>query len=464
MADWNAELFVKLYSKMSLALGVTPVPENADPEMKEILEGPVPRPSGIMFTGPDEATAPRQQDSLLAIYNPGQYLPASLDPEKNLNDRYSLSVLLDVIPQFSWAFKPAAATVSLTYRSVLDYKETPLTSLTPEQKKKVEDAEKVIAADFQGYRTYQDAYWVALDAYQAALATYLNDGPPVPPSLKRKVDAALTEWKALGHKSRVESAVAVLSAYEALEPEQFWYKLTQRYDSATQMKPDGSEFQPVGISPPYKVWFQDAGWTSFSFSQKDMDNQENSQAIGVAGSLDGTFGIFRVSGSGEYKQDAKYVKIDQTELDFSGKLLRVSLDRSWMNPLIFGSRAWRWSKSSPVFGVDLSTGADIAGGVAPTGEMTALPTAAILCKDLSIKGSFDNTVVDQFRREINAEASVGIGPFTVSGRFAMTDEKKTVKGSIATNGIEAKDVQVIALVCQLVPKCPNPDNTLPWPQ
>jgi hypothetical protein len=463
MADWNAELFVKLYSKLSLALGVTPPPENADPDMKALVQGPLPRPRGLQLPG-QEAIAPREQDSLLAVYNPGQYLPATLDPDKNLNDRYSVSVLLDVVPQFSWAFKPAAATVSLTYRSILDYKETPLTSLTPEQKEKLKVAEEVIKEDFADYQKYQYAYWDALDAYNAALATYLNGGAPVPPSLRRKVQAALDTWIALGHKTRVESAIAVLAAYEALEPEQFWFQLNQRYTNATQTKPDGSEFQPVGVAPPYKAWFGDAGWTSFNFAQTDMDNQENSQAIGVAGNLDGTFGIFRVSGSGEYNQDAKYVKIDQTDLEFSCKLMRVSLDRPWMNSLILGSQAWRWARSSPLFGAKLSTGGDIAGGIAPSGSMTAIPTAAILAKEVSVKGTFNNTVVDEFRREINAEASVGIGPFSVAGRFAMTDQKQTVKGSVATNGIEAKDVQVIALVCQLLPECPNPDNTLPWPQ
>jgi hypothetical protein len=464
MADWNADLFVKLYSKLSLAMGVTPLPENADPEMKALIDGALPRHGEGIFTGQPAIAAPRQQDSLLAIYNPGQYLPATLDPERNLDDRYSLSVLLDVVPMFSWAFKPATATVSLTYRSVLDYKETPLTSLTPGQKEKVAQAEAVIAKDYPAYRTYQDAYWIAQDAYYAALATALNGGEPVPPSLKRKIEAAMQDWIALGHKSRVESAIAILATYEALEPEQFWFKLNQRYNAATLVTRDGSEFQPVGVAPPYKLWFQDEGWTSFSFTQKDMDNQENSQAIGVAGNLDGKFGIFRVSGSGRYDEQNTYKKINQTELTFSCKTKRVSLDRSWMNPLIFGSGAWRWAKASPVYGTKLSTGADIAGGIAPEGAMTAQPTAAILTKDLSIRGSFEDTVVEQMRREINAEASVGIGPFSVSGRFAMTDSKETVKGSIATNGIEAKDVQLIALICELLPRSPNPDSALPWPQ
>jgi hypothetical protein len=461
MADWNAELFVKLYSKLSLALGVTPAPENADAELKELIPEPIPRRRGLLGTG--QAVQSREQDSLLAIYNPGQYVPASIDPEKNLDDRYSLSVLLDVAPQFSWVFRPAASSVTNTYRSVLDYKETPLVSLTPEQKEKLKQAEAVNDKDWDAYTTYQNEYFTVLDAYDAALATYLNGGPPVPRSLRLKLQAALDAWSVKGHKERVESAIAIISTYAALEPETFWSRLTQRYNSATQRKPDGSEFQPVGVSPPYKNWFADAGWTSFTFSQKDMDNQESSQAIGVAGNLDGNYGIFRISGSGSYDKESSYVKMNQTQLDFSCKLMRVSLDRSWMNPLVFASRAWRFGRATPAFDTMLSTGADLAGGIAPSGEMTALPTAAILAKDLVVRGSFDNTVVEKMRTEIRAEASVGIGPFAISGRFNLTDQKTTVKGSIATNGIEAKDVQIIALVCQLLPKCPNPDNGLPWP-
>jgi hypothetical protein len=458
MADWNADLFVKLYSKMAVALGVTQTPGATDSELEELLGGPVPPRAGPLPAAPGD-----DSQFLLAIYNPGQYLPVSLDPVGNVDDRYALSVLFNVAPQFSWVFRPAATTITNAYDSVLQYKEAPLTSLTPEQKKKVDDANGVIGQWFDTYTDYQLKYWDALDAYDTAKASFLNGGAPVPPSLKRKVQAALDAWIARGHKGAVDAAIGVLAELEALDPLNFWNKLRQRYDGATESNRMGSDFQPVGVSPPYKSWFQDAGWTQFSFSQKDMDNQRNSEAIGVSGNLDLTFGIFKVSGSGDYTQDSKFVKIDQTELDFSCKLMRVSFDRNWMNPLVFSSTAWRWAKGTPAYGSHLSTGGDIGGSIAPTGDMTALPTAAILSKDLHIKGTMNKTVVEEFNREIRADASVGIGPFAISGRFNMGEHRGSEKGTIATDGIEAKDVQIIALVCQLLPRCPNPDNTLPWP-
>lgn len=84
--------------------------------------------------------------------------------------------------------------------------------------------------------------------------------------------------------------------------------------------------------PTATRWFGEHGWTSFSFDQQE------SQAIGVSGSLDGSYGIFKISGEGDYSKDSSYTKMTQTELTFSCKLMRVSLDRPWMNPLVLSSR------------------------------------------------------------------------------------------------------------------------------
>lgn len=460
MSDWNAELFVKLYSKMALALGVTPSPTpQTDQEMLEIFEGEIPlRPSRVLASG-----AKQETQYLLAIYNPGQYIPSQMDPESNVNDRYALSVLFDVVPQFSWVFKPAATTISNSYRSILDYKEAPLTNLTPEQKKKLEEAENYYTKYEDEYNTYMNKYFEALDAYDSAYATQRNGGPTVPRSIKEKVKSAYNQWVA-HHKEGVESAIGVIAAYEALEPTAFWYKLLERFKTGTQSTNLESDFQVVGFSPPYKSWFQDAGWTSFIFDQKDMDNQSNSDAIGVAGQLDGQFGIFKISGSGDYSEDSSYQKMDQTKLSFSCQLMRVSLDRNWMNPLVLSSTAWRWAKGTPTYGMQFSTGADIQGDIVPSGTMTVIPTAAILSRNLIVQGEFDNTIVQELNRKISANASVGIGPFSIAGRFNMEHHEGSEKGSIAMNRIEAKDVQIVALICEVLPKSPNPDNSLPWPQ
>jgi hypothetical protein len=80
-----------------------------------------------------------------------------------------------------------------------------------------------------------------------------------------------------------------------------------------------------------------------------------------------------------------------------------------------------------------------------------------------VKGSFDNTIVQAMNQKISAGASVGIGPFTISGKFNMENHTGSEKGTIATDGIAAPDVQLVAFVCEVLPQSPNPDPALKWP-
>lgn len=459
MTDWNAELFTKLYSKMALALGVTPT---KDTELTELLGGPRPPRYRSVAPVPEAAAAANDAPQfLLAILNPGQYIPATLDPNK-VDDRYALSVLFDAVPQFSWVYRPAATTLSNTYTTVLDGKDTPNVSLTPEQQKTLDAALKTVTDYEPLYEKYQGAYWVVLDEYDAANATWVNGGPPIPRSLKLKLQAALDKWDRDGHRAAVDKATADITKLEGLSPDAFWRKLQERFDSGTETTEMSSKFQNIGLAPPYRTWFADAGWTTFTFDQKDMDNQSQSSAIGVSGHLDGEYGIFKISGDGSYEKDSSYTKMNQTELSFSCKLFRIALDRGWMNPLVFSSRAWRWSVQSVAFGTQLSTGGDIFNNVPPTGPFTVIPTAAILSKELHVKGTFDNTIVEEMNSKIAANASVGIGPFTIAGRFNMQDHNGSEKGTIASNGISAPDVQLVAFICEVLPRTPNPDPALNW--
>jgi hypothetical protein len=468
MTDWNAELFTKLYSKMSLALGVVPAKDKELTAMlrqqppsryRSVVTGPAARAAGLGAGAAGDKTSPQ---FLLAIFNPGQYIPAGMDPETKANDRYALSVLFNAVPQFSWVYKPAALTVSTAYQTILDSKQAPLVSLSPDQRAKLDNAEAELDKYSDVYDKYQEAYWDVLDQYDSAHATWVNGGPAIPRSLKQKLEAALSKWDGQGHRSAVDTANAVIATYEALDPEAFWSKLNRRYREGTEQAELGNDFQRIGVSPPYRTWFGDKGWTDFTFDQKDMDNQQRSQSIGVAGSLDGSYGIFRIAGEGSYDKDSKFVQMNQTELSFSCKLFRVALDRAWMNPVVLSSRAWRYLPGTAADGSVLSTGGDVFNDVPPTGGMTVIPTAAILSKDLHVKGSFDNTIVEEMNTKIKANASVGIGPFAISGRFNMEDHTGSQKGTIASNGISAPDVQLVAFVCEVLPRSPNPDGALKW--
>jgi len=429
--DFNAVLYEKLYSKLAIALGVG-------------------RGEGAYTIG----------ESLLSIYNPGQYLPVGLDPVGKAEDDQEISLILDTAPMFNFTYVAVAMQVSQAYKNILESKIFPLSNLTEAEKAKLESARRSYAELEEPCNDAMFKYYDACDVVDAAIANQRNGtGPGPTASEKGRAKAAMDKWIAVGKKQQ-ETNVAIIAQYEGRDGANFWQGLDEKF-GANQREASGMPFSPVVPSPRYGNWFKDAGWTKFEFSQKDMDNQSNSNALGVAGSLDASFGIFKISGSGDYTKESAYIKIDETELRFSCELMRVTLTRPWMNPLVFNSRAWKFNPSAGT--AEYSSGGSIADDIVPQGPFVSLPTTIILARNVKIIGKFQDTVEEMVKTAINGEASLGIGPFSITGRVSYNDETHKIKGSIAGNTIEIKDTQIIASISQVLPRLPNPDNNLPWP-
>ncbi|KAA1176998.1 hypothetical protein FP026_25900 [Rhizobium tropici] len=432
--DYNAKLYEKLYSKLAIALGM----------------GSKTRDGGYMIG-----------ESLLSIYNPGQYLPVGLSPDTSPLDNQEISQIFDTSPMFDFTYAPSSLTVSNAYKSVLDYKLFPIADLSKSEKEKLENARKSYAALKEACDQAMYAYWDACDALDEAQASYDNKTGPAPSRrLKGAVEDAMNKWIAAG-KVQQETNLAIIQQLEGRDGSAFWQELDQRWASNQGKLPSGMEFPPAVLAPSYKNWFKAEGWTKFSFNQTDMDNQKNSSALGVAGALDGKFGIFTISGSGDYTKEQKYEKIDQTQLDFTCELMRVTINRPWMNPLLFNSRAWKFDAAAPA--AQYSSGGSIDNIIIPKGPFVSLPTTAILARNVKIIGKLTKTEEEMVSTAINGQASLGIGPFSITGRVSYNDRTEKIRGSIAGNTIEIADTQIIAAISQILPQLPNPDPNLPWP-
>ncbi|MBR0695076.1 hypothetical protein [Bradyrhizobium lablabi] len=430
--DYNAVLYEKLYSKLAVALGVGSA-------------------EGDSMIG----------ESLLSIYNPGQYLPVGLDPINNPEDDQEISQIFDTAPMFNFTYAPVNLRVSQAYNSILEYKLYPIADLTEKEKAKLAAAEASYAELAEKCDAAEEAYWAARVPYDDAEANFKNGTGPAPtPAMKAKVDAAMNKWIAAG-KIKQETNIAVMKQLQGRDGSAFWDRLDARYAANQRRLRSGMEFPPVTLAPKYDSWFKEAGWTKFSFDQKDMNNQTTSNSIGVAGALDGKFGIVTLSGSGDYKQDQEYIKIEETSLAFKCELMRITINRNWMNPLVFNSRAWKFDSTAPA--AQYSTGGSIENRIVPTGPFVSMPTTVILARNVEIIGRFQDTVEERMKREINAQASLGIGPFSIAGNVTYRDRKESIKGTIANNLITIKDTQIIAAISQVLPELPNPDPNMPWP-
>lgn len=432
--DYNIQLYEKLYSKIA-----------------EIF---------VVRTPIEKMTS---SESLLSVFTPGQYIPTNLSPETKVEDKREISQIFDTAAEFNTTYSPAALQVSTAYKNILDYKLFPVASIAAHVQEKLNYA-------INSYDSLKDRcdhamynYFDASDALNEAFISYENDSARPKPSVRLRTQerAALRKWIADG-KVAQETNIAVIKQYQSSEGAAFWQKLQDMFEYNQKKVNNGMEFAPVTLVPSYKNWHKDEAWIRFEFNQKDMDNQKTSISISAASNLSSDYGIVSIKGEGAYGEDKGYTKVEETNLTFKCELKRVTVDRPWMNLLVFSSRAWKFSPSAAVS--EYSSGGSIAENIKPTGQFVSLPTTYILARNVEITGTFKDAVEEKLRRNVEASAEVGIGPFSISGRVSNGETEENIKGTIAKNSIRINNIQIIASFSPILPKLPNPDPNLPWPK
>ncbi|MBV9959395.1 MAG: hypothetical protein JO360_13295 [Acidobacteria bacterium] len=433
MVDISAQTFVQLYSKLAATFSVRDAVGDDSP-------------------------------SMLSVMIPGLYINQHLD----VNDpqtQYYISNALSPTLECSWILREGVGTVTDIYKSILDGKETPLVSLTPGQKQELDEAMAYLflpddepTPAYEAYQTYELKYLEALDAYEQAWSTEQNGGANVPPNIIAELELASTEWTELGHKGDVERALRIVSEYEALEPALYWARLADLYRRWTRVAGTDSEFQLIHSLPPYEQWFSEFGWTDFHFDDKDFANQQRSGAVGTESGC--SCGCptanpppgFLASASGDFRRDARRIEGEPLRFVLACRLRRVEIIRPWMNTDLFFSRAWRWSPASVSYGNMVSTGGDLAGSVVPTGRMPVLPQTAVLARDVKIEWQDDGTLFRELAAQAAAGDELAFGPFRLTG------------AAFDSGHIDMPDPQLFGFLSVILPKCPNPDPNLQWPE
>ena len=430
VSEANSQIAVQLYSKLASALSV-----------------------------PDVAGNPG--NSILSLQFPGQYVEPNLD-FRNIETQYKISNVCNRVLLCGWTVVQSAGTISDVYKLILDGKETPNMILKPDEKKKLQEAQEYLfdatgqpSVIYSEYQKYQTIFLVALDSYEAAAATKKNGGAAIPQKVIKERQEAEKNWRKKGYKESVENATAIIATYESMEPELFWLRLLDRYAEHTRCLPNGSEFQLVDTYPPYTQWFEDFGWSDFSFDSKDFTNQARSGGVGGgpccpcclcrSGDL-----ADRQSSHGVYDlaRNMAHNKLFVSDVTLRCRVKRVEILRPWMNANVFYSRAWRWSHSAVGYGVKISSGGDIAGGVFPAGAMPVLSKTMLLARDLVLTWKDVN---GEFTLNLpHNQDQIAFGPFNLA------------KGRRDNGEIVQPDPQVIGYMSEVLPRCPNPDATLPW--
>jgi hypothetical protein len=93
-----------------------------------------------------------------------------------------------------------------------------------------------------------------------------------------------------------------------------------------------------------------------------------------------------------------------------------------------------------------------------TGQSNTLfpmqPMAFIVVKNVVITGDFSTSEVNAASSAVSAGASVGWGPFSVSGHYSHSSSSLNVKGSVTPSKITCPGMQILGWINQITPMCP----------
>lgn len=405
--------------------------------------------------------------SFLVLAAPGIFLDPGLDLD-NVDDQYLWASVLNRVPTPTFIYGDTGQSIDSLVDLILQGKELPLVELNPAQRAKLQAALAVIMTpnqdptpEYKKYETYEIAYYTALTAFQEAVANSKNDGIPIPPVVQKNLDSAKRNWETFGFRQKIDNAYATINNLQGLDPNNWWQKMRNRFD-VCQVRASSGTFALTSTFPKYQNIFEDKGWTSFSFSKGDFENQESVKAINAGGGVSANYGLFRASAEASYGSEQGYKKSSSTNISVAAEIFRLQINRPWLDPLVFRSRAWRWSSLSPLT-EPVSNGADASLGNTPVGVMTLLPTSVIIARNVVISGDFSQEEQNWLKEKVDTKASVGWGPFSISGNYNQSKDEKMSQGTAAGAKISNADPQIIGWYCSVLPMCPNPDPSLPWP-
>ncbi len=404
----------------------------------------------------------------LSLCSPGIFLDPNLNPEKDENAQYVWSNLLDAVPAPNWIYASTGESLETIYRQILESRELPDVELTKQQLELLAKARAVVMTDeeeeskkYRRFLKYESEYLDALTALQLAQTNCANSGGgQVPPATTSAYNRALSAWSTFGFKGEVEGAMATIASLQQRNVDTWWSQLEAAYGSAKRTGSRGG-FEVTSTYPEYPSLVGSEGWTHFTFSETDLTNQTTSSTVEAGGGGGAGWGLWHASASANYKKDEGESSSTTSGISISMEIMRASIMRSWLDPLVFRAHSWRFGTGMPLYGQQISTGSFIPGEKSE-GLMPMLPTGILVARNVQISAQFSQKEEKTVETALETKGSIGWGPFAINGHYNQSSSSDFSAGQISSGTIANADPQIIGFLCDVLPLCPSPDPTLPW--
>jgi hypothetical protein len=338
-------------------------------------------------------------------------------------------------------------------------------ALTDAQKKERDDAKKFTKDNYQDYHKRQQAWRAANTALQVAVRAsrddpnYLNNLDQA----RANLNDALDDWVVNGSKNEYENANTTYQYYTRVGLKGALIAFKKEYDDIeNENRPagGGANFVPITLIPND---FLDQGWTTFHLESNETEQYTHNNRTDVSAGVNLNALFWTASAQVKYSNATTYNNVQTDDIVVDFEIARVHLGRfDWFNGVpLLQSTSWWWpeaTKAQPTKGVFIFS--DGAPPPSTTGNWEMIPTEMIVARNLTVTTKNHNLQESTWAQNVEVSAKAGFWIFTTEAK-AQNAEEKTFKHEFTDNStLKADQPQILAFICELMPKEPNPDITL----
>jgi hypothetical protein len=271
------------------------------------------------------------------------------------------------------------------------------------------------------------------------------------PTFQSAVQSALNDLQN-AQQTRIEDALSTLAQSSN---NQVGQAFKQARDQFTMM-------QRAGVADPTSVWWPSyaqpanwfapnaaSEWTNITVDSKSLKTEEHSDFTKTTASAHASWGLW--NGGGEFDKEDSHQSMskDTSALTVSFKFARITIDRPWLNFLLFSLGGWSMGEA---FGPGT-----ISNGTReqPDNEpMPMLSTSFIAVRELRITANWGHEDSSLVTSKLTTSASVGWGPFAVSGSYSNSTSDKKFASTFDGKTISNDGLQIIGWVNTITPSSP----------
>jgi hypothetical protein len=414
---------------------------------------------------------PAAGQSLLILANPGIAIDPAMNPATNQSDREAISKVLDRVPGPSWIYTSTSYRVSDIYSNIVHHHIVPTNQLTDSEKQQLAAANTVLflngdpgqgrSTKYSAYHDYQGKWEDAANAVEA------NRKPngSVPPNFLHARQNAMTDWQTLGYKNDVDTALGTRESLTSRDPNLWFQQLSTQLSNAEENPGTPDDFFPVTMYPSYASWSTLTGWSTINMDASEIHNIATTDHTSSGGSAGAGFGLFSFNAGASHDSTDVHTHSDSNISSISMDVIRIQIDRPWMEGWLFRSRGWDWAPGSPLAGNLISDGATPPGSGNPNILMPYLPVGILVARNVKINGAIGSNDMTYHHDHTSVQGSAGWGPFSISGHYEEDHTKQTFDATFSGNGITIPGMQIIGWYCEVLQKMPSRDTVnFTWPQ